>query len=500
MVAASARAMDERAKEETPSRSFREPACVFAMLVLGGLFTFRLANFHTRWFNPDEFEHVHVSWLVSEGLLPYRDFFEHHTPWLWYLLAPLVAAGAPGRDASAAVHALTLARATSLAISAGVLCATIWLGRLWRGPLCGVVSALCLAGLRIFYDKTTEIRPDVASLLLWIGCLVALAYALRDHHPRRRGFLAAGLCLGAAIMFQQKILFVLPGLGLVSLAWLLAGSPRRVARLRACSWFAVGLCIPLAITCAYFAAHGAGWAFLEWSFLLNARWRSGEPREPWLQQMAIDDWPVLLLAAAGIATWLWEQLSRRRCDWLGLAFVASGISVLLGLLVVPVAWAQYYLPLLPLLGLFAARAVALAGEQLPGRLRWVALVPVLALLQIRPVTHALSIRDWRNDEQLNQLRYVLAQSAPSDPVLDGWRGLGMFRPNAWYWFCLPADVRMMIPPAELATFLEDLESGRVRPRLVIADVNLVALSPHLVTFVKTHYTYGAYDVWVRKPG
>ena len=38
----------------------------------------------------DEFEHLHASWLVSQGKLPYRDFFEHHHPLLWYLSSPIV--------------------------------------------------------------------------------------------------------------------------------------------------------------------------------------------------------------------------------------------------------------------------------------------------------------------------------------------------------------------------------------------------------------------------
>ena len=41
--------------------------------------------------NIDEFEHLHASWLVWEGLFPYRDFFEHHHPLLWYLFAPFTA-------------------------------------------------------------------------------------------------------------------------------------------------------------------------------------------------------------------------------------------------------------------------------------------------------------------------------------------------------------------------------------------------------------------------
>jgi len=38
----------------------------------------------------DEIEHLHASWLISQGLLPYRDFFQHHNPTLWVLLSPIL--------------------------------------------------------------------------------------------------------------------------------------------------------------------------------------------------------------------------------------------------------------------------------------------------------------------------------------------------------------------------------------------------------------------------
>ena len=40
-------------------------------------------------FDLDEFEHLHASWLVSIGKIPYVDFFEHHNPLMWYITSPL---------------------------------------------------------------------------------------------------------------------------------------------------------------------------------------------------------------------------------------------------------------------------------------------------------------------------------------------------------------------------------------------------------------------------
>lgn len=42
--------------------------------------------------NGDNVEHLHSSWLVWQGNIPYKDFFQHHNPLLWYLSAPFVAA------------------------------------------------------------------------------------------------------------------------------------------------------------------------------------------------------------------------------------------------------------------------------------------------------------------------------------------------------------------------------------------------------------------------
>lgn len=44
--------------------------------------------FHYGWM--DHAEHLRASMLIWEGKIPYRDFFEHHNPLLWYMLSPIV--------------------------------------------------------------------------------------------------------------------------------------------------------------------------------------------------------------------------------------------------------------------------------------------------------------------------------------------------------------------------------------------------------------------------
>ena len=61
-------------------------AAVAILLVLALLFL-RLPLIETCGHNPDELEHLHWSWCVWRGLVPYVDYFDHHTPWLHFFLA-----------------------------------------------------------------------------------------------------------------------------------------------------------------------------------------------------------------------------------------------------------------------------------------------------------------------------------------------------------------------------------------------------------------------------
>jgi hypothetical protein len=44
-----------------------------------------------RFLDADELEHVHSTWHVLSGALPYVDSFQHHHSLLWYVLAPVLA-------------------------------------------------------------------------------------------------------------------------------------------------------------------------------------------------------------------------------------------------------------------------------------------------------------------------------------------------------------------------------------------------------------------------
>ena len=68
----------------------------------------------------DVMEHIHASYMVFSGKVPYRDFFQHHNPLLWYIFSPFVGLHAKGLDSNIIV-ATTISSAIIRPISCSMI-------------------------------------------------------------------------------------------------------------------------------------------------------------------------------------------------------------------------------------------------------------------------------------------------------------------------------------------------------------------------------------------
>ena len=70
---------------------FYNAAYIAAWLVLiAGLGFMAWTIWFTETGNGDNVEHIHATWLVAVGKVPYRDFFQHHNPLMWYMFSPFI--------------------------------------------------------------------------------------------------------------------------------------------------------------------------------------------------------------------------------------------------------------------------------------------------------------------------------------------------------------------------------------------------------------------------
>ena len=463
---------------------------VFLLLVIALLLLARIPSMPVRFFDPDELEHAHAAWSVFKGLVPYRDFFEHHTPGYYYLLAPFFRWFAVDRSFDDAMRFLAVARGLSLRLTALSAVLVFLAGRRGGGRRVGLVAALFFVGQPVLIQKTLEIRPDVPALVLFIGGLWFLLCALEQPEPARprlREFLGGGLCLGAAVMCTQKMLFVLPGT-LAGLALWAAGGGKRAlpTRLLAVIVMGAGVALPGILTWAAFTTHGGGRQFIIDNFLLNAKWKVRANRH--LLTTVVSSAPIVALGLLGAFLALRRFVRDRPRAYGDALLLCTFGGLVAGVQVVPAAYRQYFMMPLTIACLLAAKGLAflvgLARERVRGRLLIAVTVPLLLLPAFELATSATD----HDDRQSARLRYVFEHTRPADPVLDGWLGTAVFRPHPLPYFFMHSELLAMLTPQQKDAYVTALESGQAHPALIALDEELVALGPRFLNFVHRNYT------------
>jgi hypothetical protein len=118
-------------------------------------------------------------------------------------------------------------------------------------------------------------------------------------------------------------------------------------------------------------------------------------------------------------------------------------------------------------------------------------------------TYSLQQLVWmaglRNADALAQIRLIHSATTPADLVMDGFTGVGWFRPQAsFYWFTAPG-VRPRIPAEEKERMVHMLGGCASEPKVVILDEHLTLLSPEVAKLVSDHFRPTEYPpVWLRE--
>src|SRR5262245_66003722 len=105
--------------------------------------------------NSDEPQHLHVVWSWTQGLLPYRDVFDNHTPLFHVLSVPALLVVGERPDA------VLWMRLTMLPLWGAALLLTAAIGRTLFTPRVGWGSAALAAFFPACFFCSVEYRPDL---------------------------------------------------------------------------------------------------------------------------------------------------------------------------------------------------------------------------------------------------------------------------------------------------------------------------------------------------
>lgn len=510
----------------------------------------------TKAIRVDELLHLHDIWLISLDILPYRDFFEHHACWYHLLLSPLAEQLDPARDRIQAMAFISATRSISLGFSLGGLAILALIGRIWANWSVGLLAVIFLTGVPFFIETAIETRPDVIAFVFWMGSLALTANTLKqfekrkenlesttnssaelskhdqlnwgsgrsDEHassfekktPKSHGrnrkllvslircdFFWAGVLLGSAVMFTQKVLFTVTGMATTISIWVLVGKRNElsVRVLKFMKWV-TGLFLPSFATWIFFLFKGSGFEFLYYNFIVNAKWKYHESALIHFNRFIIDSYSFLSLSLIGFIVVMMGVIKGRLQDWIGIMIVTTAIGWFLGLfLVIPVTDRQFYMLVLPLLALMAARGLLSGVSYLPRGTRAPFIAISIALSVIEPlrlswyqIQHSTTF-----SATLENALWVVENTKRSDIIMDGWSGAGVFRPQAWYYGFIHHEIPPLISAAERDDMINNLETGILRPRIVADETHLLDLHPRFRDWVKENYNYDPIRrLWNRK--
>ena len=482
----------------------------------------------------DEFEHLHAAWMVSQGHLPYTEFFEHHTPLFYFLGAPFVA------GANSNFETILNMRWLALAFSIATVAAGWW-GLRGQGRIYGLLAICLLAANSSLLSLGHTIFLDTFSAPFLVGSAMLMARGER----RPRWMFGSGLCFGLAVLFNMKSSMAMfaPMLLMASRAWdARFDRLRRICLFRDVAAYLAGGAVSILLVVAIMGGQGS----LDlWRYVveMNLGWKA---RHSGVTTMLGTIWRELfvafaIVALAGYRIWTLPKRGFRleECDaaWLFLSSLLAGVFIL------PVVWFEYFGLVAPFMALAGAQALGdwfSAPEESRnsryshlalGFFGLLALFPYRAFFRADPLAYAQSammlaafgflwilaarhgvtaplrlpaaaclalvaavplvrvgttLHRVDNMEQRKEVEYVLANTGPQETVFDGYTGYGVFRPHAYYFWMLHQEVQAMLPERDKGEqLIAALE--RRQPAIAIADHWVADLPASVQEYLAAHY-------------
>ena len=473
-----------------------------------GLFLGGLAALHLRYafvlrLDSDETQHLHVVWGWTQGLLPYRDFFDNHAPLFSWLCAPLLAALGERPDI------VTCLRLVMLALVVICLGGVYRLGSFHFGRRVAAWAVVATGFAPVFFYTSSEVRTDTLWTALWLLSLVVLLTGRAT--PRRLFFF--GFVFGCVFATSFKTVLLAAALLVAALLAFVAGRPRvNGAVLGRCTRGALAVAAGLVLVpgafAVFFACHGA-WQPLVYCLITHNVLPGMAPAVGWWRFLLFPfALPILFTGAWA----LWRRPEREADPRRGQRIVLLLATACYPLLLTsywPLLTRQDYLPSIPLLVLALAAGVFGAGSRLPAgegtreRL-WRAIgKPSLAAALVGGEIAVVFLYHgpWRNrtvgDRAL--LATVLRLTGPQDDVMD-LKGETIFRRRPFY-YALEGITRERIRRGLIA---DDIAQRLVTTHTAVVHVTpAFPYPPAAQAFVSAHYlSVGAVSVLgqVLEPG
>ncbi len=160
----------------------------------------------------DTLEHIHSSWLVYANFIPYKDFFQHHNPLLWYMFAPFVGLHAKGLDDN--IITATVVSAAIIVSFINYLYLYLITSRFLSSKFAGIIAS-AIAFTPYVVLSVIHFRPDNFMMTAFFAGLYY--YFCHIKEQKLWTLVLAFFLFWCSFMFLQKIVFTLILIGCITL-------------------------------------------------------------------------------------------------------------------------------------------------------------------------------------------------------------------------------------------------------------------------------------------
>ena len=369
----------------------------------------------TRAFENDEFEAIHSAWKILHGEKIYVEFFQHHHPFLYYLLIPIL--GVIGENTTSII-AMRIVIFLMLVL---IFVVTYYLSVKLFNRNTGIISLILLSTTMIFVDKAIEIRPDVPQTLCG---LVSLFFLFTYFESKSWNDLTlSSFFLGLSFLFLQKSIFLIFLIGVL----LMINIHQQRNSCRDFFFYFTVLFFTVFPYYLYLLYDDSLSAYFLFNWTLNAKFITQLPHTK------------LLLESLGYALrtnlliwffYFWGLLAFMR-NFKQKQFALLSFGLLVSVLFVRAPYKQYFMMSLPLVASISAFTIQSVFRRNKFKVFLILILSTLLFLFFS------FQKVHMNYNQLNKISYVASITTPKDLVYDGSIDFNLFRKDInFFWFSL----------------------------------------------------------------
>lgn len=369
----------------------------------------------------DEFEHVHSAWYIIQEYLPYTDFFQHHHPLFWYLIAPIILIFGES------VKSLIIIRLIMFLMTLGIAYLVYLIAiRITKSKEVGLLSVWLLLTMRMFITTSLEIRPDVPQV--FIGLISIYFLICMFQTDNKKYMILSGFVASVSFLFLQKTIFLLVSYSMLFLFKFLKGK----LSIQSITYFVISfLFLPILYT-GYLIYSGAFKEYVFTNWILNMHGSFSFSAIITLTARFTQYIFFWLLSAVSVVLIFREKPNSDEMKTI--AFI--GLVLFLSVFLVRTPYRQYFMPAIPLLSITNGYIIKYFCDRFNLNVIY-KLVIIISVTILPTIFHLRQAIISDNIHQLEKINFILQNSQDSDYVYDGQLRFNLYRQDLHYfWYSL----------------------------------------------------------------